>query len=200
MQLPSRVGVAHRQQQQARVAGADHAGSAQGAVGGHLGRGRNAAGRHGNAADGEADVVPHQRGEGGGRGGVGQQGGERRRGEGSRLEQGLGQARPPRLFEHAHEVDVAQAQPVGGLGHDERWRAQLGEHGPAVLGLLGPADLVGQFEGAQRLGGAFGIQHRAHTLAQRLLLVGEREVHDQPRGSPSRRSATTLRCISLVPA
>jgi hypothetical protein len=54
-------------------------------------------------------------------------------------------------------------------------------------------DLVGQFEGTQRLRGAFGVEHRAHALAQRLLFVGECEVHDQPRGSPRRRSATTLR-------
>ena len=45
-----------------------------------------------------------------------------------------------------------QAETVGGLGHDERGRAQLGQHGPAVLGLRRPAGLVGQLEGAQRVG------------------------------------------------
>jgi hypothetical protein len=193
VQLPPRVGVAHRQEQQARVAGTDHTGRAQGSVGGHHGRRHSAAGRDIDAANGEADVVPHQRGEGGRGGGVGEQRGERRRGEGRGLEQRLGQAGPARLFEHSHEVDVAQAQSVGGLGHHECRRAQLGEHGPAVLGLLEARRLVGQFEGTQRGRGALGVENHAHALAQRLLLVGEREIHDQPRGSPSRRSATTLR-------
>ncbi len=193
MQLPPRVGVAHRQEEQARVAGADHTGRAQAPVGRHLGRRHNAAWRHIDAADREADVVPHQRGQRGRGGGVGEQRRERRRGERRGLEQRLGQAGPAGLFEHAHEVDVAQAQPIGGLGHDECRRAQLGEHGPAILGLLQAGGPVGQFEGAQSLRGALGIEDRAHAIAQRLLLVGEREIHDQPRGSPSRRSATTLR-------
>ena len=40
----------------------------------------------------------------------------------------------------------------------------------------------------------------AHALAQLVLLLVEGEVHPQPRGSPRRRSATTLRWISFVPA
>ena len=51
---------------------------------------------------------------------------------------GSGRQARPASSSTPDEVDVAQAQPVGGLGHDERRRAQLGQHGPAVLGLRRP--------------------------------------------------------------
>ena len=89
-------------------------------------------------------------------------------------------------------------KPVGRLGHDERRRPELGQHGPAVLRLRGPALLVGQLEGAQRVGGALGVEHGAHALAQRLLLLGEGEVHDSaaPPLSPgaARAGARPPRC------
>ena len=201
MELPARVGVAHSQQQQLGIAGAHDAGRPQRAVGRDLGRRRQAGRRHVDAAHGEAHVVVHQCGERRGGGGVGQQGGQRRRGQRGRLQQRLGESRPARLLQHAHQVDVAQAQPVGRLGHDEGRCAQLGQHGPAVLRLLGPGRLVGHVEGAQGIRGALGVEDDAHACTQCLLFLGEREIHGlpvrpfaaQPRGSPSRRSATTLR-------
>ena len=204
MQLPARIEVAHGQQEQLRVAGAHDTRRAQGPVGRHLRRRHDAVGREIDAADGDAHVVPHQRGERGRGGGIGQQRGEGGRGERGRFEEGLGQPGPPRLLEDAHQVDVAQAEAVGGLGHHGRRRPELGQHGPAVLRQRSPAVLVGQFEGAQGVRGALGVEDRAHALAQLVLLLGEGEVHgplpSQPRGSPSSRSATTLRWISLVPA
>ena len=61
------------------------------------------------------------------------------RGEGGRFEQRLGQAGPTRLLEHPDQVDVAEAETAGRFGHDEGRRAELGQHGPAVLGQLGSA-------------------------------------------------------------
>ena len=95
-------------------------------------------------------VVLDERAERGGGGGVGPQRGERRGGQCGRLEQGLGQAGPSRFLEDADQVDLAQPEAHGGVGHDQRRRAQLGQDGPAVGGQLGPAGLVGHLEGAQR--------------------------------------------------
>jgi len=110
-------------------------------------------------------------GERSGGGGVGQQGGQRRRGQRGRLQQRLGEPGPAHLLQHAHQVDVAQAQPVGRLGHDERRCAQLGQHGPAVLRLLGPGGLVRHVEGAQGIRRALGVEDDAHALTQCLLLL-----------------------------
>ena len=62
--------------------------------------------------------------------------------------------------------------------------------------------LVRQLEGTQLVDVALGVEHGAHALAQLVLLLGESEVHRRPdqRGRPSKRSPTTLRWISLVPA
>ena len=49
-------------------------------------------------------------------------------------------------------------------------------------------------------GGHSFVEQVAHRVAERELVVGEREAHRHFLGSPSTRSAMTLRWISLVPA
>ena len=79
---------------------------------------------------------------------VGEQGGQRGRGERRRLEQRFGQTGAARLLEHADQVDVAQAEPARRFGHHERGCPELGQHGPAVAGQLGAPGPFGQVEGA----------------------------------------------------
>ena len=47
---------------------------------------------------------------------------------------------------------------------------------------------------------ALPVEELAYRVPEFGLLFGECESHDQPRGNPSIRSATTFRWISLVPA
>ena len=202
MQLPARVVVPAGQEEEVGVAGTHDTRCAQHAVGRHLAGRADALSADVDAADGEDGVVADQRGQGGHGGRLGRQRGQGGCGQRGRLEQRLGQAGPPGLFEDTDQVDVVQAQPIVGLGDHQRRRTQLGQDGPAVGGLLGPARLVGQLEGAQLVDVALGVEHRAHALAQLVLLLGESEIHEWPvqRGRPSSRSPTTLRWISLVPA
>ena len=202
VELPAGVVVAAGEQEQVGVAGADDAGRTQHAVGRHLAGRRDAAGRDVDATDREDGVVLDQGGQGGDGGRLGGQGGQGGRGQRGRLEERLGQAGPAGLLEHPDQVDVAQAQPTDGRGHHERGRTEFGQDGPAVGGLLGPAERVGQLEGAQRVDVALGVEHGAHALTQLVLLLGESEIHRSTpqRGRPSKRSPTTLRWISLVPA
>ena len=122
----------HGEQEHAGVPRPDDARRAQRAVGRDLGRRHQSVCRDVDTPDGEADVVAHEGGERGAGDGVGEERGQRRCGQRRRLEQGFGQPRPSRLFEHAHQVDVAQPQSVGRLGHEERRRPELGQDGPPV--------------------------------------------------------------------
>ena len=202
VELPARIGVPAGQQQQVGVAGAHHARRAQHAVGRHLARRAHTARADVDATDGEDGIVSNQRGQRGGGRRLRSEGSEGGCGQRGRLEERFGQAGPPRFLEYADQVDVVAAQAAGRLGDHERGRAELGQHGPAVQRLLGAAGGVGQFEGAQRVHVALGVEHGADALAQLVLFLGETEIHGAAlqRGRPSSRSPTTLRWISLVPA
>ena len=163
-------------------------------------RRRHSSRGHVDATHGEHGVVLDERTQRGRSGWLREQSRQGGGGEGGGLEERFGQAGVPRLFEDAHEVDVVETQPVGRGRHDECGRAELGEDRPAVGGKLGAGVFVGELERTERVDVALGIEHGAHAAAQRVLIVGEGEIHAQARGSPSRRSATTLRWISLVPA
>ena len=111
---------------------------------------------------------------------------------------GSGRAAQPGLFEHTDQFDRTEAQATVGLGSQEADGAQLGQDLPpgARRGVAGRVrGALGQ--GAQRADGALGVEDLAHALAQGQLVVGEGEAHGPvprlQRGSPSRRSATTLR-------
>ena len=102
-----------------------------------------------DASDGDDGVVLDQGAQRCGGGRIGKECGQCRCGQRGRLEQGLGQAGVAGLLEYADEVDVVQAETTRGLGHDERRRAQLGQHGPAIRRLLGAAGVVGEGKGPQ---------------------------------------------------
>ena len=130
-----------------------------------------------DTADREDDVVLDQRGQRRRGRRVGNQRGQRGCGQRRRLEQWLGQARVACLLQDAHEVDVAQAEPVGGLRHDQGGRTELGKNAPAVARLFSAAVRVRQLERAQSVGSALRVEDDAHALAQFELLVGKGEVH-----------------------
>ena len=193
-----------RQEQDGRVAGADDAGRAQRAVRRHLGGRRDPGGGHVDAADGEAGVVLDQRGERGRRRRVGQQRGQGR----------ARPARPSRAAARAGRPGPPPRAPRPGRRRSGRARRRpRGRRAPAPRAR--PARPSGSRPA--RRGRASSASSKARSastlhsvsstvrtpLTQLVLLVGEGEVHRPPpsaRGSPSRRSATTLRWISLVPA
>ena len=106
-----------------------------------------------------------------------QQRGQQRRGQSGRLEQGFGQGGPSGFFEHADEVDVAQPEAMGRLGHQEPGSAELGQHTPSGARQHAPLIRRRLVEGPQRGNRAFLVQDLAHGLTQLHLFVTEGEVH-----------------------
>ncbi|MNE95541.1 hypothetical protein D3C80_1936410 [compost metagenome] len=94
------------------------------------------------------------------------------------------------------EVGLVQTQAALGLGDHDADQAQVHHGGPARL-IKGVAAI---HQAAQVRARAFGPQQAADNLGDGLLFVGEGEIHDQPLGRPSRRSAMMLRWISFDPA
>jgi hypothetical protein len=105
-------------------------------------------------------------------------------------------AGPTQLLDHADEVDLGEAHAALVLGHEQGDDAHLDQAVPKA----GHASVAGPGL-AQPLGRALLGQQLGHGFAEGDLVVGEGEVHRSYfRGSPSTRSATTLRWISFVPA
>jgi hypothetical protein len=95
------------------------------------------------------------------------QGRERRRHEGRRQE------RPPRLLEHDHEVDPAEARPAILLGDQEPEGSLLRQGLPELGGMS-----VGRLRQAADLRHRTAVvQELAHGVAQKALLLGETEIH-----------------------
>ncbi len=121
-------------------------------------------------------------------------GDERRGGDGG--QEGRGRQRGAELLLDHGQLDDAQAQPAVLLGHEQRRPAELADGRPALVGeaavgLVGqPPDLLGLVARGEEV---------ARGALDRALVVGEVEVHQRIRGSPSTRSATMFLRISVVP-
>ena len=101
-----------------------------------------------------------------------------------------------RLLEDEHEVDHREPEPAARLRREHSDHAHVGE----LLPEAGIRPVCVRPRGADVRGRALLLEELAHRVAERDLIVGEREAHRQRLGSPSTRSAITLRWISLVPA
>ena len=121
-------------------------------------------------------------------------GADQRRRHHRRLDDRVRQRDAARLLEDRHEVGLVKAEPAVGVGHEQTEHAHGVEARPhAAIEFAAGAPAAGAHVGRRRLLG----EEVARGVAERDLVVGEREVH---RGSPSTRSAAMLRWISLVPA
>ena len=112
------------------------------------------------------------------------------------LEQRFWQRRPAGLLEKQDQVELTHTQPTVGFGHRETDDPELGERAPQNrrVGRTGIPSC------AHDLGRALLGEELPDRITEQQLIVGEREAHAYFLGSPSTRSATTLRWISLVPA
>jgi hypothetical protein len=119
---------------------------------------------------------------------------QRRRHRGRRGER-LGQRGAAGLFEHQHRVDLVAAEPAVRLGHQQAQHAELGQLAPQLRRVRAAGVPLLAHVG----GRALGLEEIPGRLLEQELLLAEGEVHGY-LGSPSRRSAITLRWISLVPA
>src|SRR5439155_6757551 len=121
---------------------------------------------------------------------------EQRSTECRRLDDRPGERMTAGLLEQQHGVDEAQAQAARAFGNEQADDPDVDEllpepgHAP---GVVGPrlADVTRR---------ALLREQVTKRVAERELVVGEREPHRQRLGSPRTRSAMTLRWISLVPA
>ena len=113
------------------------------------------------------------------------------------LDEGLGQCGAACLLEHEHEVELRATQSAIGIGREHPEHSHVGELRPHRVGTArGVAP-----RRADDRGRALFFEQVAHSVAERELVVGECEPHGaQALGSPSTRSAITLRWISFVPA
>ena len=109
---------------------------------------------------------------------------------------GPGRRRLAELLQQQHEVDVGAAEAALLLGHEHAEHAHLPEVRPQ-RGVVTRAFLPRR---AHVRGRALLGEEVAEALGEELLVVGEREPHQRPRGSCRTRSAMMLRWISLVPA
>ncbi|MNL03927.1 hypothetical protein D3C87_1244770 [compost metagenome] len=94
------------------------------------------------------------------------------------------------------EVGLVQTQAAFGFGDHDPGQTQVKNLTPARF----VARVAVVHQTAQVCARAFGPQQGADDLGDGLLFVGEGEIHDQPLGRPSRRSAMMLRWISFDPA
>ncbi len=121
---------------------------------------------------------------------------EERTAERGGLDDRFGERAPARLLEDQYEVDHREPEPAVRFGREHADDAHLRELVPQTgnpTGLVRP-------RGAYVCGRALLVEELAYRVAERDLVLGERESHRQRLGSPSTRSAITLRWISFVPA
>src|SRR5205085_11314284 len=109
-------------------------------------------------------------------------------------EQRAGSERIPHLLLDHHQLDRAETETPVGLRHDHPGPAELRELAPLLVGRT----LLVLGQGAHGLGLVAGRQELLGRALDRLLIVGELEVH-RIRGRPSTRSATMFLRISVVP-
>ncbi len=109
---------------------------------------------------------------------------------------GPGAAALPELLEQEHEVDLGAAEPTLVFRHEHAEHTHPTEMGPQ-LGVVPAAALPCRADVRRR---ALLGEEVAQALGEELLVVGEGEAHQRPRGSCRTRSAMMLRWISLVPA
>ncbi len=122
--------------------------------------------------------------------------GEHRHGDRGGVDDRLGHGTTTRLDEQRDEIQLGHPHATGRLGGHESEHSHLAQ--------LAPEGAVGRSvpSGPHSLRRALGREEVANGIGEELLILGERELHEgsYSRGSPSTRSATTLRWISLVPA
>ena len=85
---------------------------------------------------------------------------------------GAGAEHPAELLAHHGQLDEAEPEAAVGLGDRQRGPVELGHPAPQLLGVLVLLD-----DTAHERDGALALEHGAHRLLQRLLVLGEFELH-----------------------
>ena len=111
-----------------------------------------------------------------------------------REEGGRGERVAHLLGDH-HQLDRSQAQTAIRFRDDHAGPPELDDLLPLLIGE--PALVLGQL--AHRLRLVASLEKFPRGALDRLLIVGEVEVHQRMRGSPSTRSATMFLRISVLP-
>ncbi len=123
-------------------------------------------------------------------------GGGKQRHPGQGLDERLGNGGPAGLDEHRYGGGEVHAGPAVRLGDRQAEHPHLGQPRPQP----GHPPVGGVPGCSQRLRGTVAREHVAHTRRELQRVVGRQQSHGHARGNPRTRSATTLRCTSLVPA
>ncbi len=123
----------------------------------------------------------------------------RERGEHCRREERAGKRQAAHLLEHDHHVDQAETEATRGFGYEQARPTHLGEVCPQLVG--DAAVVFGH--GTHVRAGRFVGEKAAHCLAQRLLVIAEREIHcrgpSAARSGCYRRAAHTARRKTRLP-